>query len=147
MEIKIESIESLELTHKYHECKKWQSEVKTWIENIQFMKSKIIQFLGDIEDDNKRIEARSFFNELEGKFKGTLNWLTQKLDIHEVELKSFFKESNLKSFTEIERQHDLHKKDMVHLKDNYSEIRADFFHLFKPLIKGERTQKQLKDVA
>jgi len=147
MKRKIENIESLGLFRKYHECKKWQSEIKTWEESMQFIKRKIMQFLGDIKDDCKRIEARTFFNELEGKLKGTLNWLTQKLDIYEIELKSFFKENNLKSSTEIERQHDLYKKYMLQLKEDYSDIRTDFFQLFKPLIRSKKTQNQLKNVA
>ena len=110
MKTEIERFEPSEITNKYKECKAWQFEMETWKDRIQFMKNRLIQMLGEIEDENTKIEARSFFNELDGRLKGNLEWLINKLDDHEFCLKSFFKESNLKTVSEVRSHHDFYTK-------------------------------------
>lgn len=135
-----------EVSNNYKKCKTWQSEVQLLDDKIQFMKKTIFKFLTKI-DDHKKVELRTFFNRLEGKFRGRIDWLTQKLELHQLDLKSFYKENNVQKLADLQTQQDLIKREIKQLKENYPTIREDFFKLVKPCLKKDRESSQPAQAA
>ena len=135
-----------EVANNYKEYKIWQSELELLEDKIQFMKKIIFKFLTKIED-HKKVELRTFFNRLEGKFRGRIDWLTQKLELYQLEIKSFFKENNAQKLADLQAQQDLLEREIKQLRENYPTMREDFFKLIKPCLRKERESSQSAQAA
>ena len=147
MKKEIEKMEILELLTKHNECKKWLSEIETWEGGIQFMKDLLLKFVGKIDDENRILEVRFFHDELDGKLRGRLEWLIEKIEIQSSCIQSYFKKNHLKKASELRMQHDLLKIDVELLREKYLDLRTTFFELIKPVLKKRRSQRRRFEAA
>ncbi len=142
MKQEIEKIDILEFVTKHNEYNKWLAEIGTWESGGQFMKDLILKFITKLEDENRMLEVRTFYNDLDGVFQRRMKWLVEKIEIQASCIKSYFKKNHLKNPTDIRIQHDLLQKEVDQLRETYLELRSSFFDLIKPVLKKRRNQKR-----
>jgi len=130
-----EKKEQLDLISKHQESKEWLSEIQTWQDGIQFMKSKILRFSPHINDENRKLELRTFYLDLDGSLRGRIDWLTTKIEKHELEFKSYFENNLQRSIPLLQKEYDVCKGEMKDLRLKYELLRTDFYELVKPSLK------------
>lgn len=147
MKKEIENSEILALLHKHQECNSWLSEIEMWQHRLQFMQDLILRFSTSLEDPDWRLKLRTYHNELNGSFGNRINWLAEKLQLHQIGIQSFFKEPVVLSLSEVNIQHDTFQKEMGLLRVEYASIRETFFQLMKPSLKAVKSRQRMERVA
>ena len=141
----MKKIEDLISRHK--ECKNWLSEIRTWQSGITFMEDLMLRLSDVLEDENRILKLRTFYNEVDGSFKSRTSWLLQKLEIHQAGLQSCCRNKDYPDLSDLRIQHDVLRRKVAQLREEYTLIRASFFDLMKPLLRKRRLKRYQKRVA